>query len=78
MGPDTNDKHEQFTAWAKSKGININGVAPFRFPGKGMGIMATRRIEVLPPRRLPSKQAVLLEFVLVHSAVAIADRPHLG
>lgn len=39
-------KHYHFLQWALSNGIQINGVAPFRFPGRGMGIIATRTIEV--------------------------------
>jgi hypothetical protein len=39
-------KHHNFLQWALSNGIQINGVAPFSFPGRGMGIIATRTIEV--------------------------------
>ncbi len=39
-------RHEQFTAWAKKQGVKISGVAPFEIPGRGLGIVAQRRIEV--------------------------------
>jgi hypothetical protein len=45
-------KHHNFVQWALSNGIQINGVAPFRFPGRGMGIIATRTIEVSYIQRL--------------------------
>ncbi|EEQ90825.1 SET domain-containing protein [Blastomyces dermatitidis ER-3] len=37
-------EHEKFTEWAISQGIQINGVAPTRFPGQGVGIAAQRKI----------------------------------
>ncbi|KAJ6051501.1 uncharacterized protein N7446_006133 [Penicillium canescens] len=37
--------HHNFLQWALFNGIQINGVAPVRFPGRGMGIIATRTIE---------------------------------
>lgn len=40
------DEHEQFTQWALSQGIVINGIAPCRFPGRGLGMVATRSIKV--------------------------------
>ncbi|RAK92629.1 SET domain-containing protein, partial [Aspergillus costaricaensis CBS 115574] len=60
------EKHELFTEWAKSQGIVINGVSPARFPGRGLGMIATRKIEkdsilvkvphsaMLTPSKLPS------------------------
>ncbi|OAX79511.1 hypothetical protein ACJ72_06166 [Emergomyces africanus] len=38
-------EHEQFTEWAISQGIEINGVAPTRFPGQGVGLAAQRKID---------------------------------
>ncbi|KGO73283.1 Exosome-associated factor Rrp47/DNA strand repair C1D [Penicillium italicum] len=37
--------HHDFLQWALSNGFQINGVAPCRFPGRGMGMIATRTIE---------------------------------
>lgn len=48
------EKHELFTEWAKSQGIVINGVSPARFPGRGLGMIATRKIEVHPHAYTPS------------------------
>lgn len=39
-------RHEEFTAWAKQQGIQVNGVGPARILGHGLGIVAQRRIEV--------------------------------
>jgi hypothetical protein len=40
------DPHNRFVQWALDHGISINGVAPSRFPERGMGMVATRTIEV--------------------------------
>ncbi|KAL4807604.1 hypothetical protein BDV18DRAFT_106062 [Aspergillus unguis] len=38
-------EHIAFTEWAQSNGIEINGVAPAHFPGRRLGMIATRNIE---------------------------------
>ncbi|KAE8154653.1 SET domain-containing protein [Aspergillus avenaceus] len=38
-------EHDAFTEWAVANGIEINGVAPARFPGRRLGMIATRPIE---------------------------------
>ncbi|GKZ36961.1 hypothetical protein AbraIFM66950_008227 [Aspergillus brasiliensis] len=60
------EQHELFTDWAKTQGIVINGVSPARFTGRGLGMIATRKIEkdsilvkvphsaMLTPSKLPS------------------------
>jgi len=40
------EEHVAFMRWAISQGVEINGVAPARFPGRGLGMMALRAIEV--------------------------------
>lgn len=40
------EKHEEFTAWAVSKGAKIHGIAAHAFPGRGLGIIATEKLEV--------------------------------
>ena len=40
-------QHEAFTTWAKAQGVKINGVEPGKISGRGLGIVARRRIEVL-------------------------------
>lgn len=42
-------QHESFTEWAISQGIIPNGAAPARFPGRGLGMIATRNIKVRIP-----------------------------
>jgi hypothetical protein len=39
-------EHENFTKWAVAHGIKIKGVAPARFPGRRLGMIATRHIKV--------------------------------
>lgn len=38
--------HEAFTEWALSQGVMTDAVTPARFPGRGLGMMATRKIKV--------------------------------
>lgn len=40
------DKHLRFHDWAVSAGIIMNGIAPAKFPGRGMGMVATKAIDV--------------------------------
>lgn len=42
-------RHDEFTAWAKEQGVQINGVGPANIVGHGLGIVAQRRIEVVNP-----------------------------
>jgi hypothetical protein len=54
MQPDwwPGEEHEQFTEWAMAQGIIAKGVGPARFSGRGLGMIATRNIEVREqPRR---------------------------
>ncbi|KAL4953216.1 hypothetical protein BDW69DRAFT_8518 [Aspergillus filifer] len=39
------EQHEQFTEWAVSNGILVKGVGPARLPGRGLGMIAMRRIQ---------------------------------
>ena len=43
---DPGEEHTQFMDWAQSNGIDINGIAPARFKGRGMGIVASKDIKV--------------------------------
>lgn len=38
--------HQDFTKWATAQGVIINGVSPFRFPEKGLGLVANKDFEV--------------------------------
>jgi hypothetical protein len=40
------EKHEAFTRWAVERGVKINGIKPYRFEGKGLGIIAEKRLGV--------------------------------
>jgi hypothetical protein len=40
------EEHTSFVDWAKAHGVTIDGVAPAKFVGRGMGIVATRDIKV--------------------------------
>ncbi|KAF2741527.1 SET domain-containing protein [Polyplosphaeria fusca] len=42
---DPEEEHIRFVDWAKANGVTINGVAPAKFAGRGMGIVATRDIK---------------------------------
>ena len=43
---DPGEEHTQFMDWAQSNGVDINGIAPARFKGRGMGIVASKDIKV--------------------------------
>lgn len=43
---DPGTKHTDFVSWAKSNGVEIHGIAPARFVGRGMGIVAAQDIKV--------------------------------
>ena len=38
--------HQEFTQWAITQGVIINQIASFRFPGKGLGLIANKDFEV--------------------------------
>jgi hypothetical protein len=40
------DVHRDFVLWAESHGVVLNGIAACRFPGRGGGIIAERKLEV--------------------------------
>lgn len=42
------EKHETFTKWALDQGVKLHGVAAHRFPGRGLGIVATEAAPVCP------------------------------
>ncbi|GES60059.1 ribosomal N-lysine methyltransferase [Aspergillus terreus] len=58
MASSPGPEHEAFTQWALSHGVQINGIAPARFPGRGTGMVATRTIEenetilMVPPKSM--------------------------
>jgi hypothetical protein len=40
------DIHKKFMEWAIEKGVEINGIRPHRFAGRGLGIIAERDLKV--------------------------------
>jgi hypothetical protein len=38
------DKHVAFTRWAEDRGVEINGVKAANIPGRGIGLLTTKRI----------------------------------
>jgi hypothetical protein len=40
------DIHKEFTEWAVTRGVKLNGIAAHRFPGRGVGIIAKKELEV--------------------------------
>lgn len=43
---DLPNEHLECMQWAISHGAEVRGVVPARFPGRGLGMVATRTIEV--------------------------------
>ena len=43
---DPGEDHTRFVDWANDHGVEINGIAPARFQGRGMGIVAAHDIKV--------------------------------
>lgn len=46
MALDPGEEHACFMEWAAENGVEINGIAPARFVGRGMGIVAARDLKV--------------------------------
>ena len=40
------EKHDVFTVWAQERGVKINAVGAARIRGRGLGIVAKRKIQV--------------------------------
>jgi hypothetical protein len=40
------DIHKEFTEQAVAQGVKLNGIAARRFPGKGLGIIAEKKLKV--------------------------------
>lgn len=39
------DKHVIFTKWAEDRGVVINGITAAQLPGRGMGLVTTKRVK---------------------------------
>ncbi|TFB04988.1 Ribosomal lysine N-methyltransferase set11 [Trichoderma ghanense] len=57
---------QNLISWAKSQGVTVNGIQPSKIPGRGTGILATRKIKAqeeilrVPPRVLRCLESVPL------------------
>lgn len=63
--------HQLLMKWAKSQGIEINGVTAVRFPGHGVGIAALRKIDVYEPKdsqSIPTDDEGIEKNFVAHSA----------
>ncbi|KAI9645322.1 hypothetical protein NHQ30_006058 [Ciborinia camelliae] len=82
--------HQEFTKWAATQGVIINGVFPFRFPEKGLGLIANKDFEIgdtlvhVPIKTLrketdvPSQYSGLARNIAVHSLLALSLDSLLG
>ncbi|KAG4027035.1 hypothetical protein MFRU_033g00060 [Monilinia fructicola] len=82
--------HHEFTQWAVNQGVIINGIAPFRFPGKGLGLVANRDFKIgdtlvqVPIKALRkatdvgSQYSELAPKIAVHSLLALSLDSLLG
>jgi hypothetical protein len=43
---DPGEEHTRFVEWASKNGVDINGIAPAKFVGRGMGIVAAKDLKV--------------------------------
>lgn len=43
---DPGEEHTRFIDWAQDNGVLVNGIAPARFKDRGMGIVASKDINV--------------------------------
>lgn len=40
------EQHTAFMQWAIAQGVKVNGVEPARIPGRGLGMIAIRDVQV--------------------------------
>lgn len=56
---DPGEEHSIFVKWAKENNVDIDGVAPAKFVGRGMGIVATKDLKVSQLTKLRSEECLL-------------------
>ncbi|MCJ1427429.1 hypothetical protein MMC29_005332 [Sticta canariensis] len=70
-------QHERFTEWAREQKIKINGVGPAQASGRGLGIIAQRRIEAgeklvtVPASALLTINSISKGFRLAHEGITV-------
>ncbi|KAL6713566.1 hypothetical protein ACLMJK_009031 [Lecanora helva] len=71
------DRHEICTAWAKEKGVKVNGVEPVKIADSGVGIVAQRKIEAgevlvhVPVTALLTINSVPAPFRILHEGISV-------
>ncbi|TGO24286.1 hypothetical protein BPAE_0107g00330 [Botrytis paeoniae] len=82
--------HQEFTKWALNEGVVINNVSPFRFPEKGLGLVANKNFEIgdtlvqVPIKALrkatdvPSQFAAMAPELAVHALFGLSLDSLLG
>ncbi|KAF1995788.1 SET domain-containing protein [Amniculicola lignicola CBS 123094] len=63
---DPGEEHTRFTEWAEKNGVEVNGIAPARFIGRGMGIVAAKDLKRLVFVRNTSLISVTVPSVRSH------------
>jgi len=43
-------KHAHFKGWAEEQGVKITGLSVASLPGKGIGVVASRKLKVINDR----------------------------
>jgi hypothetical protein len=71
---DPGEEHTRFVDWATKNGVEINGIAPAKFVGRGMGIVAARDLKV---SNIFDLTQYCLEVDLACSALPILVLHHL-
>ncbi|KAL8823188.1 MAG: hypothetical protein Q9191_006088 [Dirinaria sp. TL-2023a] len=70
-------QHEAFTQWSKDRGVEINKVSPARIPGRGLGMIARRRIEAgeelmnVPASALLTEKSIPESFRKRHGDITV-------
>jgi hypothetical protein len=41
-------KHTDFRSWAEERGVEIDGLRVAKLAGKGIGVVASRKLRVIP------------------------------
>lgn len=70
-------QHEALTHWSKDRGVEIKKVSPARIPGRGLGVIAQRRIEAgeelinVPASALLTEKSMPESFRKRHGDIAV-------
>lgn len=56
--------HACFREWAEGRGVRIDGLRVVKLPGKGIGIVATRKLKVVHPHAVDAAFAEQSDLML--------------